>query len=253
MIAIISPAPHERAALSALCDSHGWISAECESVRAFKKLLHRLRPRIVLTRRRLDDGFSDDVVGALRAAGIGQARLIILVSASTPAPTEARQVALGADCVMRDPVRTEVLEEYLKKYYEAFQVTSPETPKIELKSFEFAGTVVDPIARTVRCGGRMGRLTPHELDLIELLLQSQGGVLTYDMLYQDILGRKFRGETSNMRVLLGKLAGTIEAVGVRLREWVEVIPKLGYRYRTPAAPAVTPAAKAVRPRRVRRK
>ncbi len=253
MIAIVSPAAQERMALTALCDCRGWISAECESVRAFRKLLHRVRPRIVLTRRRLEDGYSDDVVGALRSAGVGSARILILISAATPASTEARQVALGADCVMRDPVRPDVLVEYLRKYYEALQDGSMGTPKIERKAFEFAGATVDPIARTLRCRREVGHLTPHEVDLIELLLQSEGGVLTYDMLYQEILGRKFRGDTSNMRVLLGKLAGSAGAVGVSLRHWVEVIPKLGYRYRPPPLPVAPAASNARRSARAARK
>jgi DNA-binding response OmpR family regulator len=233
VIAIISPSTSERMALTALCDCRGWISTECDSVRAFRKLLQRMRPRIVLTRRRLEDGYSDDVVGELRSAGVANARILILISAATPAATEARQVALGADCVLRDPVRPDVLVEYLRKYHDAMQVATADNPTIELKSFEFAGATVDPIARTLRCRRKIGHLTPHEVDLIELLLESEGGVLTYEMLYQEILGRKFRGETSNMRVLLGKLAGSASSVGVPLRHWVEVIPKLGYRYRPP--------------------
>jgi hypothetical protein len=55
------------------------------------------------------------------------------------------------------------------------------------------------------------------------------------MLYSEILGRRFAGETSNMRVLLGKLGKTTAKVGLDVRQWVEVIPKLGYRYRSGAS------------------
>ncbi len=234
MIAIVSPSLAERVAFGALGESQGWITAECDSLRAFRRLLRHMRPRVVLTRRRLGDGYSDDVIAALVAAEITTAKILVLMGADTPASVEARQVALGADCVQRDPVRTEVLVEYLAKYYKVPQRARRETPSVVLKPIVFAGALVDPIDRQITLGKKTRHLTPHEVDLVELLVQSEGGILTYDTLYNEILGRRFRGETSNMRVLLGKLGASAEGVGIKLRRWVEVIPKLGYRYRPPA-------------------
>ena len=245
MIAIVSPSLHERTAFAALCGSRGWITTECDSLRAFKRALLRMRPRVVLTRRRLGDGFSDDVIAALTGAsissaltftrGISSARVVVLMGANTPSAVEARQVALGVDCVQRDPVRTDVLVEYLEKYRQASEPARNGTARIVLKPFAFAGVTVDPVGRQLRRGNKAGHLTPHEVDLVELLVQSEGGILTYETLYSDILGRRFRGDTSNMRVLLGKLTASARAAGVQLREWVEVVPKMGYRYRPPEA------------------
>jgi DNA-binding winged helix-turn-helix (wHTH) protein len=67
--------------------------------------------------------------------------------------------------------------------------------------------------------------------LVELLAHSGGELLTYECLYSDILGRSFRGDTSNMRVLLGKLTASLQPIGIGVRRWVEVIPKTGYRYK----------------------
>lgn len=233
MIAIVSPSLPERGAFAALCESRGWVTTECDSLRAFKRLLHHVRPRVVLTRRRLGDGYSDDVMAALAAADVTTAKIVVLMGAGTPSSVEARQVALGADCVQRDPVRPDVLVEYLAKYHQTAKRARNYTPRIVLKPFAFAGASVDPIGRKLSLGKKTGHLTPHEVDLIELLIQSEGGILTYDTLYSEILGRRFRGETSNMRVLLGKLAATASGVGVQLRRWVEVIPKMGYRFRPP--------------------
>ncbi len=235
-------------ALSALCTSRGWANTECDSLRAFRKLLQHLGPRIVLTRRRLGDGFSDDVIYSLAAAGMtASTNIIVLIGAGTPASVEARQVALGADSVQRDPVRPEVLVEYLAKYQAGAPRARRETARIVRDPFPFAGALVDPVERTLRHRKKITHLTPHEVDFIELLIPSEGGVLTYDTLYSELLERRFRGDTSNMRVLLGKLMASARIVGLPLRNWVQVIPKLGYRYRQPV-PAVEPAPK---PRRVR--
>src|SRR3954471_16336552 len=100
MIAIVSHTARERAAFSALCESRGWACTECESVRAFVRLLRRITPKVVLTRHRMLDGYSDDVVAAL----ISQrppplTKIIVLVGAATLPSAEARQLAIGADCV----------------------------------------------------------------------------------------------------------------------------------------------------------
>ena len=248
MIAIVSPASQERAALAALCASRGWVTAECDSLRGFKKLLLQLVPRIVLSRRRLGDGYADDVIAALAEAGMmASTNVVVLIGPGTPSSVEARLVTLGADCVQRDPVRSDVLVEYLAKYEGAAPGARGEPPPIVLKPFPFAGALVDPVERVLTHGKKCAHLTPHEVDLVELLLHSEGGVLTYDTLYSDILERRFRGDTSNMRVLLGKLMTSARKVGLPLRDWVQVIPKLGYRYRTPV-PVVPTATK---PRRSR--
>ena len=58
-------------------------------------------------------------------------------------------------------------------------------------------------------------------------------------------GRRFRGDTSNLRVLLGKLTASAVSLGISLQKWVEVIPKLGYRYRRPRSGGM----RLVKPRR----
>ncbi|MEO6876762.1 MAG: winged helix-turn-helix domain-containing protein [Opitutaceae bacterium] len=195
--------------------------------------MHHLRPKIVLVRHRLSDGYSDDVLAALGGAGLLSAKVVVLIAAGTSAGVEARQIVLGADCVQRDPVRPDVLVEYLAKYHQAPNREPSASPKIVRKPFAFAGATADPVGRILQRGKKTCHLTPHEVDLAELLVQSEGGVLTYETLYHDLLGRRFRGDTSNMRVLLGKLGASALSVGVKIRSWVEVIPKMGYRYRPP--------------------
>jgi DNA-binding response OmpR family regulator len=231
VIVIVSKDPRERAAFGSLCESHGWPWTEGDSLRVFKRLLRPTRPTVVLTRHRLDDGYSDDLIAALNAAGLlATTKVLVLLVAGSPASLEARQIALGADLVLRDPVRTEVLLEYLKKFV-ASAKRQRRVPRGPLPgAFRFASARVDPVDRKLTRGKRAHHLTPREVELAEQLAHSPGQVVTYEMLFNEILGRRFRGDTSNLRVLLGKLASTAQQVGCDLRRWVEVIPKLGYRY-----------------------
>ncbi len=240
MIAIISSNPRERRAFSAMCETQHWPSFECESVRAFKRFLQQFNPTVVLTRHKLGDGYSDDVTTLLgRNAERATARVVVLIDAGSSSRLEARQVTLGASCVLRDPVRTEVLLAYLEIYY-------AEQPRARAARgnhavadapFAFAGGRVHPMERKVETAKGATRITPRELELLRLLVEANGEVVTYQTLYNDMLGRRFRGDTSNMRVLLAKLVRSLMAVRIPLREHVEVIPKTGYRYRAPVSSA----------------
>lgn len=236
MIAIVSSHPGERAAFVALCASRAWVAAECDSVRALPRTLRQSPPRVVLTRHRLGDGYSDDVIALLSEARLTPAtKVIVLIEAAASSAQEARQITLGADLVQRDPIRTDVLLEYIGKFRHGATTTDGRSGAPE--SFSFLGGVIQSMERTFHYRGRTAALTPRQIELAEILASAPSRVVTYPTLYNDILGRKFRGDTSNMRVLLGKLASTLRPIGLNVRRHVEVIPKTGYRYRPGATPS----------------
>jgi DNA-binding response OmpR family regulator len=198
-------------------------------------MIHRTKPDTVLIRHKLSDGFSDDVISALKLVRSNTVvKIIVLLEAGTPSPTEVRQLALGADCVLRDPVRTDVLVAYIGKYVKTRRNSRRAgNGGEEATSVSFAGGRLHAAERTLRNRRRIAHLTPREVTLVELLAHSGGELLTYENLYSDILGRSFRGDTSNMRVLLGKLTASLQPIGIAVRRWVEVVPKTGYRYKLP--------------------
>jgi DNA-binding response OmpR family regulator len=233
VIAIVSSSLRERIALSALCDQRGWACAECDSVRALKRLLRRSAPRVLVIRQKLSDGYSDDVIASLRSVDLlDRVRIVVLLGPAASSAQEARQIALGADTVQRDPVRSDVLAEYLAKY-NALRNRLPQAaapaPHV------FAGGRIDPRERTLRYADKTVSLTPREVALVELLRETEGSVVSYEALYEEVIGRRFRGDTSNLRVLLAKLDGSFRAAGLVLRDYVEVIAKTGYRYDSAAS------------------
>ena len=157
--------------------------------------------------------------------------IIVIMSAGISAESEARQLNLGADCVLRDPVRSEVLLAYLEKYQSQRQAKDSLGTHRPKDLIQFAGATLHISDRRFRRGKKSITLTPREVELVEFLHSYRGEVTSYDALYEGILGRRFGGDTGNMRVLLNKLAASCRCIGITLREWVEVIPKSGYRYR----------------------
>ena len=226
MVAIVSSESGERSTFASSCEQRGLHTAACPSVRAFRRELGRLPLRVVLVRHQLQDGYSDDILALLTERGQTAVKVVVLLAAGTSSSAEARQVGLGADCVQRDPIRLDVLLAYIERYSRA--LAAPLTAAA--KQTTFCSATLNALDRSLRSAARTVLLTPREVMLVELLSSSVDQVVTYDMLYEEVLGRRFRGDTSNMRVLLAKLDSSIKKLGLSLRHWIDVIPKTGYRY-----------------------
>ena len=230
MILLVDSAEREGSVLAELCAGRGWVTEACATVAAARRRIPRLRPRVAVVRRTLRDGLAEEVLAALSEA---RCRRLVLVPAGTSGAVEARLVALGADCVLREPVRIEVLLAYLERFRGEPSLAARPGPT----RLAFAGGRLDPADRTLRRGARRTTLAPREAQLAELLARSPAEVVAYEVLYAEILGRPFRGDTGNLRVLLGKLCAAAARAGVDARAWIEVIPKSGYRLRRAAARA----------------
>jgi DNA-binding response OmpR family regulator len=230
MILLVDSAEREGSVLAELCAGRGWVTEACATVATARRRIPRLRPRVAVIRRTLRDGLAEEVLAALADPGC---RRLVLVPAGTSGAVEARLVALGADCVLREPLRIEVLLAYLERFRgEPGRAARPGGARLA-----FAGGRLDPADRTLRRGARRTTLAPREAQLAELLARSPAEVVAYEVLYAEILGRPFRGDTGNLRVLLGKLRAAAARAGVDARAWIEVIPKSGYRLRRAAARA----------------
>jgi DNA-binding response OmpR family regulator len=230
MIVIVSNTRREATAFATLCESRAWPCQACTSVSAFRKLSEKAEPRVVVARHRLGDGYSDDILSLLQESREAvPTQCIVLAAADFTVRQEARQVALGADCVLRDPVRVDVLIEYLAKYRSrlVLPLAGSGTPG---RSFQFAGATIFPREHRIEHLGAGITVTPREIELLRILARTPGHVVTYSALYSELLGRAFSGDTANMRVLFGKVAASFLRLGVNLRERVQVIPKTGYQY-----------------------
>ncbi len=235
MIIIVSNSTREAALLNALCDQRAWPAQACGTLTEFKKLAERNEVRAVVVRQRLREDYSDDLLATLKELeATSRPRVIVLVPADCSIRLEARQVALGADCVLRDPVRMEVLLEYLAKYRTESRGALAPALASPL-CYEFAGVQVFPHEHRLVRLEQSTHVAPKEIELLQLLARSAGKVVPYPVLYCEVFKQLFAGDTANSRVLLGKVTTSFRRVGVDLRRHIEVIPKSGYLY-SPAAP-----------------
>lgn len=249
MIAVVSSSRSERLALSALCTSRGWTASDFDSVHTSLRQFNRFIPKVILLRHKLADGYSDDIMPKVRLCPGGpETKIIVLVDVSLSSVAEARQLSLGADCVLRDPVRSEILTAYVEKF-----LASQAGRKISRRSEHrdvliIAGACLCISDRSLRRSRQKTQVTPKEAELAESLCHSRGEVIRYESLYSDVLGRRFAGDTSNMRVLLGKLSTSFRRIGIDFRRWIEVIPKTGYRLTTLPGAARRPKSAPANPK-----
>lgn len=229
MILIASDSTREAVLLSTLCELRNWPCQAISTLNELQTALEKTEPAVVVVRNRLREGYSDDVFVLLkkRPATISP-RVVVLMPADSSIRAEARQIALGADCVLRDPVRVEVLFEYLAKY-RAAPATS-KTREEPSRSYTIAGAEIFPLEHRIASRTLSVHVAPQEIALLRLFSRSSEKVLTYPTLYEELFGRRFGGDTTNCRVLLVKVVCSFRRLGIDFRKFIQVIPKSGYLY-----------------------
>jgi len=99
--------------------------------------------------------------------------------------------------------------------------------------FEYANLSVDLTRRLVKVGGEEISLTPTEYDLLRILVQNAGKVITHRYLLHHVWGSVYEAEAHLLRVNMSNLRRKIEPDPTRPR-YIITEPGVGYRLRTEA-------------------
>jgi two-component system KDP operon response regulator KdpE len=99
--------------------------------------------------------------------------------------------------------------------------------------FEYDGLIVDLTRRLVRVGDDEISLTPTEYDLLRILVQNAGKVITHRHLLRQVWGSAYEVEAHLLRVNMSNLRRKIEPDPTRPR-YIITEPGVGYRLRTEA-------------------
>lgn len=88
--------------------------------------------------------------------------------------------------------------------------------------------VIDLVARRVTVGGREIKLTPTEYELMKILAQHRGRVLTHKQLLKAVWGSAYNEDTHYIRVYIGQLRRKVEENPTRPR-YIITESGIGYR------------------------
>ena len=187
---------------------------------ALDALSHR-PPDAVLLDLVLPDGSGVDVCRQVREWSHVP---IVVVSAVGDEREKVRALDAGADDYVTKPFGSQELTARLRAVLRRVSDTGSE-PAIEVGEL-----VIDVADRRVRRGEENIHLTPIEFDLLRVLAQNRGRLVTHRQLLQEVWGPAYGEETHYLRVHVAHIRSKIERDPSRPR-YVITEPGVGYRLR----------------------
>lgn len=157
----------------------------------------------------------DAVCQALVAAG-HTARILMLTAAATIAD-RVEGLDLGADDYLVKPFSFVELLARLR-------ALDRRGTALRAPTLERSGIVVDTSRRVVERDGRPVRVTPKELEVLELLLRAEGGYVSADELLDAVWDGRFNRDRAVVKVVVYALRGKLG-----LPQVIESAPGFGYR------------------------
>jgi two-component system KDP operon response regulator KdpE len=184
-------------------------------------------PEAVILDLVLPDGDGTDVCRELRTWSDAP---VIVLSAVGEERQKIAALDAGADDYVTKPFS---VDELLARLRAVLRRAAPsQEPVLEVGELR-----IDVPERIVTVGGRRVRLSPHEFDLLRVLAQNQGKLLTHRMLLREVWGPAYQVEAHYLHVYVSHLRRKIEPDASSPR-YLLTEPGAGYRLVDPDADGV---------------
>ena len=186
----------------------------------YQQLSQRL-PSLILLDLMLPDEDGLTVLKKLRSDPVYQDLRIIIVSAKSSELDKVRGLDLGADDYLTKPFGIMELISRVKAQLRRVLGSSSLSPLLSCGSLS-----LNPATREVFCGQESITLTYKEFELLELLMQHPGQVLSRNIIMDRVWGYDFEGTSRTLDMHIrtlrqklgkqGKMVQTIRNVGYKL-------------------------------------
>jgi two-component system KDP operon response regulator KdpE len=171
----------------------------------------------------LPDGRGTDVTRELRTWSTVP---VIVLSAVGEESEKVAALDAGADDYVTKPFG---IDELLARLRAAMRRVEPSSePVIEIGELR-----VDLEKRAVSVDGHAVQLTPHEFELLRLLAQNEGKLMTHAAILRAVWGRAYSDESHYLHVYVSQLRRKIEPEPTRPR-YILTEPGAGYRLVAPS-------------------
>jgi two-component system KDP operon response regulator KdpE len=172
----------------------------------------------------LPDGSGTDVCRELRTWSDAP---VIVLSAVGEEREKIAALDAGADDYVIKPFSVDELLARLRAVLRRLQVDAG--PEIEIGELR-----IDVPERLVKRRGERVKLTPHEFDLLRVLGQNQGKLMTHRALLREVWGPSYGDEAHYLHVYVSQLRAKIEDDPTR-PHYLLTEPGAGYRLVDPAS------------------
>ncbi|WP_240230513.1 response regulator transcription factor [Devosia lacusdianchii] len=210
--------------------TEGYTILEAGSAREANELLRQTRPDLILLDLGLPDMQGHDLLAKWRNDLFDLP--ILILSSRTDETGIVRALELGADDYVTKPFGT---KELVARIRVALRHRLQQQGEKAL--FQTGELSVDLVKRIVRVGGKEVKLSPKEYDILRILVQHAGKVLTH----QHLLNQVWNGSTDvqYLRVYVRQLRQKIERTPDQ-PQYIMTETGVGYRLREGDEPAVPP-------------
>jgi two-component system KDP operon response regulator KdpE len=210
-----------RRLLTTSLGAHGFTVLEAATGNEALLAVAEQRPDIIL----LDLGLPDiDGLEVTRRLREWSSTPIIILSVREQEGDKVAALDAGADDYMTKPFG---ISELLARIRVSMRhIATDEREPV----FHLGNLTLDFAQRKVRDGDEEIQLTPTEYDLLRVLVQSAGKIITHRQLLHQVWGRGYETETHLLRVNISNLRGKIEPEPTR-PHYLLTEPGVGYRLR----------------------
>jgi len=153
---------------------------------------------------------------------------ILVLSVVGDEPEKVAALDAGADDYVQKPFG---IDELLARLRALLRRAGPSTEPV----LEVGELVIDLDKRLVTVGGRRVQLTPNEFDLLRVLAQNEGKLMTHPTLLREVWGPAYGTESHYLHVYVSQLRRKLEDDPSRPR-YLLTEPGAGYRLVSPLAP-----------------
>ena len=208
--------------IAAILESNGYLVLTAVTWAQGGMMFGSHHPEVFVLDLGLPDADGSELVRAVRAAG--SAAPILVLSARSDEAEKIRVLDLGANDYITKPFGT---GELLARVRAALRNARP-GPAVPGQVFRVRGLAIDYDTRTVTLDGAEVRLTQTEFNIVALLAQHAGKVLTYSALIQGVWGTADAGSVKKLQV---NMANIRKKLGARPGENPYILNELGVGYR----------------------
>jgi two-component system, OmpR family, KDP operon response regulator KdpE len=219
-ILVVDDEPQIVRALKVILRGAGYATQQAESKREALDAVSVRPPDAMVLDLVLPDGSGVEVCEHVRH---WSTLPIVVLSAVGDEREKVRALDAGADDYITKPFGTDELLARLRAVLR--RVGEESEPRIEVGDL-----VIDLDAREVSTDGEIVHLTPIEFDLLRVLAQHRGKLVTHRQLLHDVWGPAYETETHYLRVHVAHIRAKIESDPSRPR-YVITEPGVGYRLR----------------------
>ena len=220
-ILIVDDEPNIIGTVAPLLRGRGYDVATATSGRAALEMVQRIKPDLIV----LDLGLPDmDGIEVCRQVRQSLTIPIVVLSARGAEGDKVRALDAGADDYVTKPFGAEELLARIRATLR--RVESPSAPSGPIVRGDL---VIDRERFRVLRDGEEVRLTPKEFELLTLLAQQPGRVLTHRAILKAVWGPHAGDQPEHLRVLVGSLRKKIEPNASTPR-YILTEPWVGYRF-----------------------